>query len=52
MQWQLSKPTMININKYFDTNKNGQIERAEYESDDKKITFYRDRFFNNADFSC
>ncbi len=51
MKWQLSgASTMININKYFDKNGNGVIERDEYESDDKNTTFYRDRFFNNATF--
>lgn len=42
--------SMLLIGKEFDTDKDGRISRAEYESDDERVARYRERVMQNAPF--
>jgi pimeloyl-ACP methyl ester carboxylesterase len=51
IKWQFSgRASIITIGKYFDTNKDNVIDRAEYESTDKIPTTVRKQAFQNAGF--
>jgi pimeloyl-ACP methyl ester carboxylesterase len=51
IKWQFSgRASIITIGKYFDTNKDNVIDRAEYESTDKIPATVRKQAFQNADF--
>lgn len=52
IQWQLSgKSSMVNMCKYFDFDSNKSITRNEYESENENAKKYRNKLFQNADFS-
>jgi len=51
IQWQFSgASSMINLRPPFDANKNGAIERSEYESDSAVPTHWREKIMQGADF--
>ena len=51
IKWQLSgEPSIINIRKYFDADKDGAIIRSEYEAAAAGATYMRTNVFKNAKF--
>lgn len=51
IRWQFSgAPAMINLNKFFDKDKDGVISRAEYESDEKTPKYVREQTLGGAAF--
>ncbi|MEI7492582.1 MAG: alpha/beta fold hydrolase [Bacteroidota bacterium] len=52
IKWQLGGgSSMINFCKYLDADSNGMINRAEYESTEKRATSFREKGLKNAPFS-
>ncbi len=52
LKWQYSgKASLINLRKYFDSNRDNIIQRNEYESTEEGATIGRSKLFRNADFA-